>query len=83
MLGGTILDSQVLLNDFLAEVEQRAYRIAMVATRNHEDALDIVQDSMITLAQKYANKESIEWTPLFFRMEKNDTSRAKTTTHEG
>ncbi len=70
-VGRTILDSQVLLNDFLAGVEQRAYRLAMVATRNHEDALDIVQDTMITLAQKYSKKDSSEWTPLFFRILQN------------
>jgi RNA polymerase sigma-70 factor (ECF subfamily) len=59
------------LNDFLAGVEQRAYRIAMIASRNHEDALDIVQDTMITLAQKYVKKDSTEWTPLFFRILQN------------
>lgn len=43
----------------------------MVATRHHEDALDIVQDSMITLVQKYASRDSYEWTPLFFRILQN------------
>jgi len=61
----------VLLDDFLASVEQRAYRMAIVATRHHEDALDIVQDSMIILVQKYAKREASEWTPLFFRILQN------------
>ncbi|VAW91591.1 hypothetical protein MNBD_GAMMA22-2767 [hydrothermal vent metagenome] len=59
------------MDDFLASVEQRAYRLAMVATRNHDDALDLVQDTMMTLVQKYAKRESCEWTPLFFRILQN------------
>ncbi len=69
--GRTILDGQVLMDDFLASVEQRAYRLAIVATHSHDDALDIVQDTMMTLVQKYAKRESSEWTPLFFRILQN------------
>ena len=59
------------LNQFLMEVEKRAYAMAMVSVKNREDALDIVQDVMMTLARKYANKPAGEWPPLFFRMLKN------------
>ncbi len=59
------------MDDFLASIEQRAYRLALVATRHHEDALDIVQDTMITLVQKYAHKSKAEWQPLFFRILQN------------
>ncbi len=69
--GRTVLDKQVLLDDFLASVEQRAYRLALVATRNHDDALDVVQDTMITLVQKYTDKSTTEWQPLFFRILQN------------
>ncbi len=59
------------LNQFLAEVEKRAYAMAMVAVKNQDDALDIVQDVMMTLARKYAHKPAAEWRPLFFRILRN------------
>ena len=65
------MGSAAELNAFLAEVEKRAYSMALVAVKNPDDALDIVQDVMMTLAQKYAHKPAAEWRPLFFRMLKN------------
>ena len=59
------------LNQFLQEVEKRAYAMAMVSVKNRDDALDIVQDVMMTLARKYARKPASEWSPLFFRILKN------------
>ncbi len=46
-------------------MEKRAFRIAEIATRNREDALDILQDAMYKLVQKYAQREPQEWGPLF------------------
>ena len=37
------------LNQFLKEVEKRAYAMAMASVKNSDDALDIVQDVMMTL----------------------------------
>lgn len=54
------------LNEFLASVEQRAYRIAMVALSEHDEALDVVQDTMIRLVNKYAERPPAEWRTLFF-----------------
>ena len=45
--------------------------MAMVAVKNQDDALDIVQDVMMTLARKYAQKPAAEWRPLFFRILRN------------
>jgi RNA polymerase sigma-70 factor (ECF subfamily) len=56
------------MNAFLASVERRAFRMAEFAVRNRDDALDIVQDVMLTLVRKYADKPEAEWAPLFFRI---------------
>ena len=60
--------NQVQLNEFLEQSEQRAFQIALYASKSQEDALDIVQEAMMTLAQQYAHKSSSEWGPLFHRI---------------
>lgn len=40
--------------------------MAEIALRNREDALDVVQEAMIKLVEKYANKPDQEWKPLFY-----------------
>ncbi|HEX7237366.1 MAG TPA: RNA polymerase sigma factor [Gammaproteobacteria bacterium] len=60
-----------LIEAFLREVEARAYRIALVQIRDRHEALDIVQDAMIRLVQRYANRPSEEWPPLFYRILQN------------
>ena len=42
--------------------------MAVIATGNHDDALEIVQDSMFKLVDKYAHKPEDEWGPLFHRI---------------
>lgn len=42
--------------------------MARIATRNPDDALDIVQDAMLKLVEKYAHKPEEEWRYLFFRI---------------
>ena len=59
------------LNQFLAGVERRALRFAEIAVRDHDEALDLVQDAMIKLARKYAGHPEEEWTPLFYRILQN------------
>jgi len=58
-------------SDFLEKVELRAYKQALFAVRDEQDALDIVQDSMMKLATKYADKPPDELPPLFQRILQN------------
>jgi len=67
------------LDAFLANVERQAYRMARYGVRDHEQALDIVQDSMLRLVENYANRPPTEWPALFFTILHNrirDTHRS-------
>ncbi len=69
------------LNQFLAGVELKAFKIAQAALRHEDDALDAVQDAMLQLARAYANRSAEEWKPLFYRILENrirDMQRRRT-----
>jgi RNA polymerase sigma-70 factor (ECF subfamily) len=66
-----VLDHSRELDRFLASVERRAFKIAQIAIRDIDDALDIVQDAMLQLARRYAARPSEEWRPLFYRILNN------------
>jgi len=53
------------LSDFLAAVERRAFKHALYAVRDEEAALDIVQDTMLRLADRYADRPAAELPMLF------------------
>lgn len=59
------------LNQFLASVELRAFKIAQIALRHEDDALDTVQDAMLQLARAYGTRPEAEWKPLFYRILEN------------
>lgn len=52
-------------------VERRAYKQALYAVRSEQCALDIVQDSMIKLSEKYGDKPAEEFPLLFQRILQN------------
>ena len=59
------------LNQFLASVELKAFKIAQSALRHEHDALDAVQDAMLQLTRAYADRPAEEWRPLFYRILEN------------
>ncbi|MES2636853.1 MAG: RNA polymerase sigma factor [Pseudomonadota bacterium] len=54
------------MQTFLASIEGRAFSMAQYATGNREEALDIVQDAMMKLVQKYGAHPAEQWKPLFY-----------------
>ena len=61
------------LSDFLKSVEKRAFKRAVYAVRSDDSALDIVQDAMIKLAEKYADRPVAELPLIFQRILSNAT----------
>ena len=61
------------LSDFLKSVEKRAFKRTVYAVRDDDAALDIVQDSMIRLAEKYFDRPAAELPLVFQRIMSNAT----------
>jgi RNA polymerase sigma-70 factor, ECF subfamily len=61
------------LSDFLKSVEKRAFKRTAYTVRNDDAALDIVQDSMIRLSEKYADRPPEELPLVFQRILSNAT----------
>ena len=65
--------SEKELSDFLKSIEKRAFKRAFYAVRDEDAALDIVQDTMIRLSGKYADRPPAELPLLFQRILSNAT----------
>lgn len=64
----TKLNTPAALNQFLADHERRAFRIAQLAVGDSDAALDIVQDAMLDFVRRYRDKPEAEWPPLFYKV---------------
>jgi RNA polymerase sigma-70 factor (ECF subfamily) len=70
-LGSRPLATQKELSDFLASVEKRAFKQCILAVQDEQAALDIVQDCMLRLAEKYSARPPGELPLLFQRILQN------------
>lgn len=61
------------LNDFLRNADKRAFKRTAYLVRDDDAALDIVQDAMIRLAEKYFDRPAAELPLLFQRILSNAT----------
>jgi RNA polymerase sigma-70 factor, ECF subfamily len=68
---GSTLASRSELSAFLEGVERRAFKQAVFAVRDEDAALDIVQDAMLRLAEKYGHRPAAELPLLFHRIVQN------------
>lgn len=68
---GTALATPHELSEFLKSVERRAYKQAQFAVGDGHLALDVVQDAMLKLVSKYADKPAEELPLLFQRILQN------------
>src|SRR4051812_34633834 len=66
-----VLASRSELSAFLESVERRAFKQAVFAVRDEQAALDIVQDAMLRLAEKYGDRPVAELPLLFHRIVQN------------
>ena len=69
----SLLATPAELSEFLKSVEKRAFKRTAYHVRNDESALDIVQDSMMKLAEHYGHKPVEEFPMLFQRILSNAT----------
>lgn len=71
--GLCVLATESELTEFLKSVEKRAFKRTVYHVRNDESALDIVQESMMKLAEHYGHKPMTELPMLFQRILSNCT----------
>jgi RNA polymerase sigma-70 factor (ECF subfamily) len=59
------------LDKFLASIERKAYKHAVFAMHDSHTAMDVVQDAMLKLSEKYGDKPAGELPLLFHRILQN------------
>lgn len=63
-----LLDKTAKLDGFLRGVEKQGYVMARSLTGDAEEAMDVVQDSMLRFCRRYSGRPEEEWRPIFFRI---------------
>lgn len=61
-------DNYQTMEQFLRHIDRRAFHFVRASVGNIEDTHDIVQESMYKLVQKYANKPTVDWKPLLYKI---------------
>ncbi len=61
----------ILMESFLKSIERKAFRMALFACSNQDDALDLVQESMCKFVDKYREKPEEDWKALFYKILQN------------
>ncbi len=56
------------MDRFLASVQGAGYRMAYLSTSSRDDALELVQEAMLQLVKRYADKPDNELKVLFYRI---------------
>lgn len=56
------------MNEYLAGVEHKAFKMARFASGNQEEALDLVQEAMWEFVRRYSHRPRQEWNVLFYRI---------------
>ena len=59
------------METFFKSIERQAFRVALFACSNQDDALDLVQDAMCKFVDKYSHKPKLEWKALFYKILQN------------
>ena len=59
------------LDHFFASAEASAYRLAYAGVQDEQEALDLVQEAMLKLAEHYRHKPEEQWRALFYTILNN------------
>jgi len=61
-------NSKETMTEFLSGVERRAFAVAKFASRNTDEALDLVQETMFEFVRRYSDEPRGKWKSLFYRI---------------
>ncbi len=62
------ISQKVRIDRFLASVQKSGFRMAFLATSNNDDALELVQETMMQLVKRYSDRPNEELRILFYRI---------------
>jgi len=68
------ISQRARIDRFLSSVQNSGYRMAQLATSNRDDALELVQESMMQLVKRYSDRPDNELKVLFYRILSSKTT---------